>query len=195
MHLCYLSLKPVINFVEKFKLDVFDVKRYNIGASGPAIRFFIQKKDCPRKISNSVNTLLKKEKNWGIESLKKYESFGKKVEALKSETLDLIRQLKMSNATIGGFGAPAKGNTLLNYYDLNEENIQFIADNTKLKQGKLTPGSHIPIISDEEFLIINFDYALLLSWNYKDFFLENSDYIKNGGRFIIPLPHPHILPE
>ena len=74
--------------------------------------------------------------------------FANKVETLKFETLDLIRKLKTSNAKIGGFGAPAKGNTLLNYYELNENEIQLIADNTKIKQGKLTPGSHIPIISD-----------------------------------------------
>ena len=105
-----------------------------------------------------------------------------------------IRKLKKSNATLGGFGAPAKGNTLLNYYGLNQGEIQFIADNTVLKHGKYTPGTHIPIISDDEFLEKNFDYALLLSWNYKDFFIKSSDYIKNGGKFIVPLPHPHIIP-
>lgn len=194
-HLCYLSLNPVISFIEKFDLEVFDVKTLILGASGPAIRFLIQKKSCNRQISNSVRLQLKKEKNWGVDSLLKYETFSQKIEVLKIETLDIIKKLKMSNAKIGGFGAPAKGNTLLNYYKLSKNEIQSIADNTELKQGKLTPGTHIPIISDEMFIKEKFDYALLLSWNYKEYFLKNSTYINNGGKFIIPFPEPHILPK
>ena len=172
-HLCYLSLTPIVSFLEKYKLVVFDVKLLDIGASGPAIRIFVQKIDCKRRILNTVNSLLEKEKIWGIDSLLKYKLFGGLIENIKNETIDLIRKLKKANATLGGFGAPAKGNTLLNFYGLNQEEIQFIADNTVLKHGKYTPGTHIPIISDDEFLEKNFDYALLLSWNYKNFFIKN----------------------
>ena len=107
----------------------------------------------------------------------------------------MLNNLKKSGFRIGAFGAPAMGNTLLNYYELNPQFIKCIADNTELKQNKITPGSHIPITSDEKFNEIGFDFALLLSWNYKDYFLKNSEYIKNGGKFIVPIPHPHVLPE
>ena len=193
-HLCYLSLHPIMSFIDQFELEVFDVQMSNIGASGPAIRFMIQKKTSTRPISNSVSSLLKKERIWGINKISTYQAFSIKIEQLKSQTLNIINDLLKSNR-IGGFGAPAKGNTLLNFYNLTSNEINSIADNTKLKQGKITPGSHIPIISDDMFLKENYDYALLLSWNYKDYFLENSDYIKNGGKFIIPLPEPQIHPK
>ena len=93
---------------------------------------------------------------------------------------------------IGGFGAPAKGNTLLNFFELNEDKIKKISENNLKKINKYTPGSHIKIISDEEFIKERFDYALLLAWNYKNFFMKNSDFIKKGGKFIIPFPEPHI---
>ena len=95
---------------------------------------------------------------------------------------------------IGGFCAPAKGNTLLNYLEADTSMIGYIADNNPLKQGKVTPGSHIPIISDQEFLQKNPSHALLFAWNYLEFFLKNSEYIKKGGKFIVPLPSPKIIP-
>ena len=95
---------------------------------------------------------------------------------------------------MGGYGAPAKGNTLLNYVGLTAKEIECVAETSKIKQGLLTPGSHIPIVSEEEFLSRMPEYALLLTWNYLDFFLKNSDYIKKGGRFVVPIPAPRIVP-
>ena len=106
----------------------------------------------------------------------------------------MLINLKDQGCRIGAFGAPAKGNTLLNYYGLSTDIIDCIADNTILKQGKITPGSHISIVSDDEFLENMPEYALLLTWNYLDFFLEHSQYIKRGGRFIVPFPLPRIVP-
>ena len=101
---------------------------------------------------------------------------------------------KSSQVEVGGYGATAKGNTLLNYLEADPSMIAYIADNNPLKQGKVTPGSHIPVISDQEFLDKNPSHALLLAWNYLEFFIKNSDYIKHGGKFIVPLPSPKILP-
>ena len=96
------------------------------------------------------------------------------------------------NIKVGAFGAPAKGNTLLNTLNLNSKQIVAISENNSEKIGKFTPESKIEIVSDETFNRSKIQYALLLSWNYKDFFLKKSDYIKNGGKFIIPFPKPHI---
>jgi hypothetical protein len=194
-HLCYLSLTPVVSFLKKYDLEVFKVERYAVGASGPAIRIFIKRTDSPGVVDYSVQETLTEEANWGVSSLSHYYEFADRVKKVKADTINLIQNFKDKNIRIGGFGAPAKGNTLLNYYELKKEDITCIAENNQLKQGMLTPGSHIPIIGDEEFLEENFEYAMLLSWNYKEFFIENSEYIKRGGKFIIPLPAPHILPE
>ena len=92
------------------------------------------------------------------------------------------------------YGAPAKGNTMLNYLKLNSKLITAVADNTPLKIGKFTPGSHIPIVSDSEFEKLGIEYALLLSWNYVDFFVNNSSYVKRSGKFIVPFPKINIVP-
>ena len=194
-HLCYLSLTPVVSFLKKHEMEVFKVERHTVGASGPAIRIFVQRTDCSRPIDHSVEKTLTNEVDWGVSILSNYYAFSDRVKKVKVDTINLIKNFKENNIRIGGFGAPAKGNTLLNYYELKKEDIACIAENNQLKQGMLTPGSHIPIIGDEEFIEENFEYSLLLSWNYKEFFIENSEYIKRGGKFIIPLPQPHISPE
>ena len=93
---------------------------------------------------------------------------------------------------LGCFTASSKGNTLLNCLNLDKKIIKFTSENNKKKIGKYTPGTHIKIISDKNFLKKKIDYAVLLSWNYKKFFLSKSLFVKRGGKFIIPLPTPHI---
>lgn len=193
-HLCYLSLTPMVPFLKKNGLSIFDVQRIPFGASGPAVRVFVQANKSKRVIRKSVAKLLSYEKKWGIDKEEKYLSYAKKVGEVKSDVLDLISEIKKSGATIAGYSAPAKGNTLLNYFEINSKMISFIAETSKDKQGLIAPGSHIPIVSEEEFLEKMPDYALLLSWNYLDFFLKKSEYIKKGGKFIVPLPKPKISP-
>jgi hypothetical protein len=82
----------------------------------------------------------------------------------------------------------------LNYLGLNETSLTFVAENNDLKIGQVTPGSHIPIVGDQEFLESEISHALLLSWNYAEFFIKNSAFVKDGGKFIIPFPSPHIAP-
>jgi hypothetical protein len=115
------------------------------------------------------------------------------VSSLKTELIEIIESLRKKGHLVGAFGAPAKGNTMLNYLELKPSQIVAVAENNELKFGKLTPGSHIPILSDEEFLKLGVSHALLLSWNYADFFLKNSEFIKRGGKFIIPIPQPSIV--
>jgi SAM-dependent methyltransferase len=192
-HLCYLSLTPMVPFFQKFGLEITNVERISFGASGPAIRVFVSNKNT-RKIQSAVNQMLKDEINWGIKEMNKYNQFANDVENIKKEVLSIIQKIKKERKKIGAFGAPAKGNTLLNYFEITPEIIPYVAENNHLKQGMLTPGSHIPIISDEEFLEKMPDIALLLTWNYVNFFLEKSEYIKKGGKFLVPLPKPQILP-
>jgi hypothetical protein len=193
-HLCYLSLTPIIPFLARYNLEVFDVERVNFGASGPAIRVFVQKKPGMQNASDSVESMLEQESQWRIGKIDRYMGYAGKVESIRSEVLGIINGLKKTNVQIGGYGAPAKGNTLLNYFNITTEQVGYIAETNELKQGLLAPGSHIPIVSEELFLERMPEYALLLSWNYLDFFLEKSEYIQKGGRFIVPMPDPRIIP-
>ncbi len=193
-HLSYLSVTPMIRLFEKFGLEIFKVDRIPFGASGPAIRVFVQKKEGKRTLDKSVSTITTFEKKWGIANIETYLNYAKKIAKVKKELLAIIVKLQSTGVHIGGFGASAKGNTLLNYFELTQKDIAYIAENNTLKQGLITPMSHIPIISDETFLKKMPEYALLLTWNYLDFFLEKSEYIRKGGKFIVPLPKPRIVP-
>lgn len=193
-HLCYLSLTPMVQFFEKFAMEIFDVERIPFGASGPAIRVFVRNKNPHKPIKKSVTEMLKNEKTWGIGDPTRYLNYAQKVQTIKKKVLALMEKIKKSGARIGGYGAPAKGNTLLNYFGINQDLVDCIAETNAVKQGLVTPGSHIPIVSEETFLKELPEYALLLTWNYLEFFLEKSEYIKKGGKFIVPLPTPRIAP-
>lgn len=193
-HLCYLSLTPMVSFFRRHGLEVFDVERVPFGASGPAIRVWAQRQGGPRPVLPAVQTMLEAEAAWGVSDLERYVGYAEQVEQVKAKIEQLLADLRRQGATIGGYGAPAKGNTLLNYLGLTAREINRIAETNPRKQGLLTPGSHIPVVSEEEFLRWQPDYALLLTWNYLDFFLANSPYIRAGGRFIVPLPEPRIAP-
>lgn len=193
-HLCYVSLTPMVPFLAKHGLEVFDVERVPFGASGPAIRVYVQPYGAGRQRCSSVTQMLNHETQWGVNRPDRYFDFACQVEKIRAVILDILAGLVASGARIAGYGAPAKGNTLLNYFGLTPARIPYIADTNVWKQGLLTPGSHIPIVSEEEFLKRMPDYALLLSWNYLDFFLQHSDYIQRGGRFIVPMPSPRVVP-
>lgn len=193
-HLCYLSLTPIAPFLARHGLEVFDVERVPMGASGPAFRVFVRKSGNRQGQAPSVAAMLAQEETWGVRQGERFGQFAKRVEAVKGELLTMMDGLLDSGATIGGYGAPAKGNTLLNYLEVTPRMVGYIAETNPLKQGMLTPGSHIPIISEEDFLTRMPDYALLLSWNYLDFFLDKSEYVRRGGRFIVPLPSPRVAP-
>jgi len=193
-HLCYLSLTPMVPFLAKHGLEVVDVERVPFGASGPAIRVFVQPYGGGRQRSSQVPQMLDHEAEWGVHRPARYREFESAVKKIRDAVLAILARLMASGAQVGGYGAPAKGNTLLNYFGISSATVPYIADTNTWKQGLLTPGSHIPIVSEEVFLQRMPDYALLLSWNYLDFFLQHSDYIRKGGRFIVPMPSPRVVP-
>ena len=193
-HLCYLSLTPMVPFLAQYGLEVFDAERVPFGASGPAFRVFVRKKIDTRRIQASVAQMLADEARWGVGRIERYMGYASQVKSIKAGVLSIIESLRASGARIGGYSAPAKGNTLLNYFGITPDMLECIAETNQLKQGLLTPGSHIPIVSEEDFLNRMPEYALLLSWNYLDYFLEKSEYIRKGGRFLVPIPVPRIVP-
>ena len=191
-HLSYFALTPLKFLFEKFDIKIINFERLNIGASGPAIRLFLAKNGSKHQTSKKVTKQIRFEKIWGIKKMTKYNFF-------KRDAIKKIKKIKKmvyfkynQGFKIGCYTASSKGNTLLNCLKLNKKVIQFASENNKKKIGKYTPGSHIKIISDKDFNKKKIDYAILLSWNYKKFFLSKSQFIKEGGKFIIPFPTPHI---
>ena len=191
-HLSYFALTPLKFLFEKFGMKIVNFEKLNIGASGPAIRLFLAKNKSIYQTSNKVIKQIRYEKVWGVQKIKKYEFFQKIVNTKVNKIKKIIYSKHKQNFKIGCFTASSKGNTLLNCLNLDKNIIKFASENNKKKIGKYTPGTHIKIISDKSFLKKGIDYAILLSWNYKKFFLSKSLFAKKGGKFIIPLPAPQI---
>jgi len=169
-HLSYFALTPLKFLFKKFNIKIVNFEKLNLGASGPAIRLFLAKNDSTYQISNKVIKQIKYEKVWGIQKVKKYEFFKKIVDTKIDKIKKIIYSKHNQGFKLGCFTAPSKGNTLLNCLNLNKKIIKFTSENNKKKIGKYTPGTHIKIISDKNFLKKKIDYAVLLSWNYKKFF-------------------------
>ena len=191
-HLSYFSLTPLKFLFGEFDIKIVNFERLNIGASGPAIRLFLAKSNSIYKSSQKVAKQINYEKIWGIKKIKEYNFFKKKTKEKINKIKEIVYLKYNQGYKIGCFTASSKGNTLLNCLNFKKKVIQFASENNKKKIGKYTPGSHIKIISDKDFNKKRIDYAILLSWNYKKFFLSKTQFIKEGGKFIIPLPTPHI---
>jgi len=190
-HLSYLSVKPMVNFFKKFGFEVFDVEEQSI--HGGTLRYYIGRKD-KRPITQNVSNYLKLEEEKKIYSKEYLENFSKSVKNHKKSLLRLLYQLKNDGKKIVAISAPAKGNTLLNYCKIDSEILDYVTERNPLKIGKFTPGMHIPVFSDEKLLEDQPDYALILAWNFADEIIQNnSQFQKNGGKFIIPIPEPKII--
>ena len=194
-HLSYLSISPLKYLFLLFNLKIFDIDSVKVGASGPGLRVYVSHINSKFKTEDIVNEYLEIENKSNYKEINIYKDFADRVFAIKNKIILSIKNLNNSKKIIGAFGAPAKGNTMLNFLEINNKEVIAVADNTPLKIGKLTPGTHIPIVSDSDFKKLKIDYALLLSWNYLDFFVNNSHFIKTGGKFIVPFPQPYIIPK
>ncbi|MBO6518861.1 MAG: class I SAM-dependent methyltransferase [Rhodospirillales bacterium] len=193
-HLSYLSLAPLEHLFADVGLRAFRVERAEVGASGPALRLFVCRAEAGYETHQSISDMQAAEEAWGVGQIDAYERFAERVRETGDALVELMRGLKTNGAKIAAYGAPAKGNTLLNFIQADTSLIDVVAENNDLKIGKVTPGTHIPIVSDDEFLAGGYTHALLLAWNYLDFFLDKSPFIKDGGKFIVPVPTPVIRP-
>jgi len=190
-HLSYLSVKPLQKFFEKFGFDLFDVEKHKI--HGGTARYFMARKG-DYSISPAVGDALEKEEKEGLHTVSRLERFAHEVEEERRLLMNLLKEIKSSGRRIVGLSAPAKGNTLLNYCGINEDFLDYISEKAEIKIGLYTPGTHIPIYSDNKLLDDMPDYALILAWNFAEEIMKNlSEYKNRGGKFIIPIPKPVII--
>jgi SAM-dependent methyltransferase len=190
-HRSFFSLTPLMRILKKFGLEAFDVEEHN--TQGGSIRIFAAHKG-QRKIENRLQVALQDEQKMGITNLDTYLGFQARVNYIKIKLNQMLGELKKQNKKIAGYGASAKSNTLLNYCGIGKNYLDYIVDKTPYKYGLYSPGMHIPVISPEEEMkkYGKPDYYLLLVWNYADKIIEREkDFIKMGGKFIIPIPTPH----
>ena len=193
-HVFYFTLTALVPLFHRHGLDLFDVRRIPI--HGGSLRLSAAPAGS-RRISPEIAELLAEEQAKGVASRTYYEDFATQVFQLRDELLQLLRDLRAQGARIAAYGASAKGSTLLNFYGIGRDGfncIDFVADRSTAKQGRLTPGSHLPIVAPEELLGQRPDYALLLTWNFADEILDQQQaYRAAGGKFIVPLPEVRVV--
>lgn len=193
-HIYYFTAHSIKRLVEKYNMEIFNAKFQDV--HGGSMRFYIKRKsNNDIKISENVNNILNKEKDLGIDSGIVYNDFNKRVQKNKIELITLLKKLKSEGKRIVGYGAASKGTIVTNFCNLTKDIIEYISDNTPAKQGLYYPGVHIPIVHPGNFHKDNPDYALVFAWNHiKEIMNKEQDYIKKGGKFIIPFPNVQILP-
>jgi SAM-dependent methyltransferase len=191
-HLCYYSLKPLTVLFRRFDMEVFDVTQSSI--HGGSIIVCVQKQGGPFQPTERVAALIAKEESQGIYSFRTYQRFAERVFQVRDQLTVLLRHLKSQGKRIAAYGAPAKGNTMLNFCEIGSDILDYASEKNILKVGFFTPGMHIPVISEEEAAKNPPDFYLVLPWNFLDEFLEKEkSYRARGGKFIVPVPHPHII--
>ena len=190
-HLCYYSLKPLTVLFHRFDMEVFDVERHPI--HGGSIIVYVRKgvTSTPKK---RVDAMLAAEEDQGVYSLDSYKAFAERVELIRDRLVTMVRGLKAQGKRIAAYGAPAKGNTLLNFCKIGPDVLEYAIEKNDLKVGRYTPGMHIPVVSEEDARRAPADYHLVLPWNFLEEFLEKEQGFRtNGGKFIVPVPMPYII--
>ena len=189
-HLSYFSVCPLIHLFAMFGMGIVDIER--ISTHGGSLRVYVKKG--LKSSSPNVMSLRDNEVSLKLLTLEPYKLFAKNTYSIREELKHLLSDLKAEGSVISGYGASAKSSVLLNYCKIGMETLDYVSDTTPLKQGCYTPGTHIPIYSEDHFHKFPPDYALLLAWNYADDILKKEKGYRNaGGKFIVPIPRPQIV--
>lgn len=187
-HFSYFSFISVEKIFAAHGLTIYDVEE--LPTHGGSLRIYARHiEDESKPVTESVTRLRGLEISNGFADLRTYFSFSERVRATKRNFLSFLISLKRSGKTIAGYGAPGKGNTLLNYCGIRTDFLDYTVDRNPYKQGKFLPGTHIPILHPQKIKENKPDYVLILPWNIKEEIMSQLSYIREwGGRFIVPIP-------
>ena len=186
-HLDYHSVKPLMGFFARCGLEM--IEAICVDSHGGSLRGVVQHKGGPRPIGASVGHALAREQELRLGEAETFQKFAAHIESLKFELVGLLRRLKAQGKRIAGFGAPAKTTTLMYHFGIEREMLDFIVDDSPLKQGHYTPGMHIPVVPATHMYENRPDYLLILAWNFADpIMAKQAAFREGGGRFIVPLP-------
>jgi SAM-dependent methyltransferase len=189
-HLCYFSATALDRLFARHGLVLADVERIPI--HGGSLRVFAAHAGTPQ--SAAVKAMLQEEAALGMTKPAYYADFAARVLKLRNDLLALLRKLKAEGRSLAAYGASAKGATLLNYFGIDGQLLDFVADRSTVKQGKFTPGSHLPIVSPDELAARKPDYVLLLTWNFAtEILAQQRGYRDAGGKFILPVPQVKVV--
>ena len=190
-HISYWALGPMQKLFALHGMEIVNAER--LALHHGQLRVFVQRKG-EGQVQPGVQEILEAERARGLDRFETFQAFARDVQRIKRELTQTINDLRAQGKRVVGYGAPAKGNTLLCFLELGTDKIVYIADKSPLKQGLFTPGLHVPVVPPERLLADQPDYVLLLAWNFVDEILDQqAQYRKRGGKFIIPVPRVRMI--
>lgn len=191
-HLCYFGVNSLIRLCDSVGLSIRRIDEVSV--HGGSIRMYAERSELGNGHAAEVMALADEEQCAGLTSFRTFDQFAERVREIRSTLNALIRRLKEEGKSVAAYGAPAKGNTLLNFCGIDTELIDFAVDKNSLKVGMFTPGAHLPVRDVAALLEDQPDFVLILAWNFADEIIEQqNEYRARGGRFIIPIPEPRIV--
>ena len=192
-HFSYFSLHAVLNVFKLHGLGIFDVEE--LSTHGGSLRIYARHdEDGSKSDSESVSELFERERQSGVDGLEIYRDFEDKVHRTKRELLKFLIAAREEGKRVVGYGAPAKGNTLLNYCGVRTDLLDYTVDRAPSKQGTLLPGTRIPVYEPDKILETRPDYVLILPWNIRDEIMAGMRAVPEwGGQFVVPIPEVQIL--
>ena len=191
-HFSYFSLTTIDLLARRHELRVVDVEE--LRTHGGSLRVYMAHASAGRTPTSRVSAVLDEEKRRGLQDVGSYAAFAQQVRSTKRKLLSFLIKAKESGKTICGYGAPGKGNTLLNYCGIGTDFLDFTVDRNPYKHGRFTPGMHIPIHPIDMIAQAKPDYVLILPWNLKHEIMRQLDYVSAwGGKFVLPIPEVTVV--
>jgi hypothetical protein len=191
-HFSYFSFLTVQRILAEFGLTVFDVEE--LPTHGGSLRTYARHdQDYSRPVSLRAQELAEREEKAGFKRLETYFSFAERVKETKRKILDFLIRVKREGKSVAGYGAPGKGNTLLNYCGIRSDFLDYTVDRNPYKHGKFLAGTHIPVFDTGRIRETKPDYVLILPWNLKKEISEQLSYVREwGGKLVVPIPEVEI---
>lgn len=190
-HVSAFSVKPIQSFISRYELELVAVE--HVATKGGSLRYFIQKINGRLPNDGTVKEYIKLENKFGLYNKNTYCEFSKKINKIKNETGEFLEKIKKDNKTVVGFGASITCTTLIYHFEIGKY-LDFLVDDNTAKQGRYSPGIHLPVFEPSVLLKKKPDYVVILAWRFADEIIKrNTNYLKNGGIFIIPCPEFKII--
>lgn len=191
-HLCYHSVKPLCGFLGANGMEL--IAAQSVDTHGGSLRATAQLAGGPHRVEPSVAEFVRREEALGLDKAATLKGFSAKINKLRDELNTLLKKLKGEGKRIAAFGAPAKATTLMLHFGIGPEFVDFIVDDSPLKQGLYSPGFHIPVVSSTEIYNRKPDYLVILAWNFAEpIIAKHAQFQQQGGRFIVPLPAIRVI--
>jgi SAM-dependent methyltransferase len=190
-HVSYWALGPMKRLFERHGMRIVDAQRVPLHHG--QLRVHVQRAG-EGEVRPSVEEILAAEKSAGLDRFETYLRFAERVQKIKKDLHEALTSIAKRGERIAGYGAPAKGNTLLGFLEIGPDLLPYIVDRSPLKQGLFTPGTHIPVVTPERLVTDQPEYVLLLAWNFADEVMkQQAQYLRNGGKFMVPVPEVRLL--